>query len=1222
MKLTRFKLRLWMLEIPVWVAGLLWAMSAGADSLPSNGLDVSLNKPLQSSPSRLVQDPLGGAARARMQAAYGRLPLGFEPNQGQADPSIRYLSRSTSADIFLERNEVVLQWRSGSRFSLAAHKSTPGGAKPPAQIRLQWLDGNPTPEVRGENLLARKSHYLAGDSNSWRLNVPNYSRIRYKAIYPGIDLVFYGNPELLEYDFDLSPGADPSTIALRFESSGARAGSSVSVDENGDLLLPTREGAIRQRKPLAFQQTQGTRTSVACRYVIADDGMTVGFELGAYDASLPLIIDPVLSYSVTGIGGSAIAVDAQGQAYVAGIANPAFLPATGAFQPSPGGGTCVSGPNTIPCPDILIAKLNPSGTDLVYSTFLGGSGSDYAYGIAVDPAGNAYVTGATSSTNFPVTAEALHTSHDRNVCGSISPTAPCNNAFVTKLNATGSALVYSTYLNGASGGVGSNAIALDSLGQAYVTGDRPSGSFVTKLNASGTTAIYSAAAVGGAAIAVDNAGSAYTTGRRGTDSFVSKLSPDGATVIYSFRLGGTFTAFSAPPEEVEALTGIAVDTAGNAYVTGYTAYHDFPTTPGSAFPTPPGLGICGNSLCRDAFVSKLNSTGTALDYSTFLGGDSIDYGTGIAVDSSGNAYVSGVTRSSNFPSVQAPSTVPAGGAFVAKLNSRGAALMFATTLGTGQTTEGANAVAVDGLGSVFVTGTVGPSFPSITGALQIQEGANSGFVARFFDDLLLFVPVILSSAGQNNSFFTSEMTLTNRSTREVTLEYTYTAAFGGGGGKATDTLPAGRQRVVPDAIAYLRSLGIPIPEAGNRGGTLVVRFSGLSSPTEGAVTVRTATPVTQGRVGLAYQGIPRGLTKPSYLFGLRHDVTDRSNVAIQNAGVAAEGSITLRITLFSGEPSFPAVSQTLPDEVLEPGEFRQLTGILQAGGLSLTNGFARIERISGAAPYFAYAVINDQASSDGSFIAPVPDGASPARGGLTIPVIVESGSFNSDLVLANSSPVAKIVRMTLVAEGIQTPDSMATVDIALRSQEQLLLPGLVQWMRQRGAGGLASTANPYVGALFLTVSDGDIGGIYAAARTSSRGETGGHYGVSYAAVPFGDSTLPSVWIHGLQQNAENRSNLGLLNTGEADSSSDTFRLELYDGDSGQKVATVENLQVAPKRLLQIGSLFEKYAPATRQGYLRVSRVEGNNPFIAYSVINDGASPGERSGDGAYLSSSP
>jgi hypothetical protein len=308
--------------------------------------------------------------------------------------------------------------------------------------------------------------------------------------------------------------------------------------------------------------------------------------------------------------------------------------------------------------------------------------------------------------------------------------------------------------------------------------------------------------------------------------------------------------------------------------------------------------------------------------------------------------------------------------------------------------------------------------------------------------------------------------------------------------------------------------------------------------------------------------------------------------------------------------------------VLAPGEFRQLTGILQAGGLALTNGFVRVERVAGVAPYFAYAVINDQASSDGSFIAPVPDGVALAPSGLTIPVIVESGSFTSELALTNGSTVSKVVRLALVADGIQTPDSTASVTITLRSQEQLILPNLVQWMRQRGAAGLGSTAQPYVGALFLTVSGGDVAGIYANARTSTRGEGGGQYGVSYAAIPYGTSVLPSVWIHGLQQNAENRSNLGLLNTGETDGSSNTFRLELYDGENGQKVSTVEGLQVAPKRLLQIGSLFEKYAPATRQGYLRVFRTSGTNPFIAYSVINDGASPGQRTGDGAFLSSSP
>lgn len=733
MKLPRFKLRLWMLEIPVWIVGLLWAMSARADRLPSERPDKLLNNALRSSPSQSVQDPLGGAARARTQAAYGRLPLGFESNQGQADPSISFLSRSTNAGLFFKNNEVVLQMQGSVRPSVAVANTKSIASDQHAQIHLQWLGARANSEILAEHPLNRKSHYLSGDPTSWRINVPNYSRLRYKAVYPGIDLVFYGNPELLEYDFVLAPKADPSAIVLRFGGlNAADSKPSMRVDENGDLLLATKVGFIRQHKPVAFQITKSGRTVVASQYVILKNGTTVGFELGSYDPNLPVTIDPVLSYSVTGVGGSAIAVDVQGQAYVAGIANPAFVPAAGAFQASPGGGTCVSGPNTIPCPDILIAKLNSAGTDLVYSTFLGGSGSDYAYGIAVDPLGNVYVTGATSSTNFPVTANAVNPAHSRSVCGAISATAPCSNAFVTKLNSMGTALVYSTYLNGASGGVGGNAIAVDALGQTHVTGDRLSGGFVTKLNGAGTTAMYSASSVGGAAIAVDRAGSAYTTGRKGTDSFVSKLSPDGA-VLYSYRLGGTFTTFSAPPEEVEALTGVAVDTVGNAYVTGYTAYKDFPTTPDAAFPVPPGLGICGNSLCRDAFVSKLNVTGTALVYSTFLGGDSIDYGTGIAVDAAGNAYLSGVTRSANFPSVPAGSPAAQGGAFVAKLNASGSGLIFATTLGTGQTTEGSSAIAIDSSGSVFATGTAGPSFPTTAGRFKLK--LEPAMVASLRDSL-------------------------------------------------------------------------------------------------------------------------------------------------------------------------------------------------------------------------------------------------------------------------------------------------------------------------------------------------------------------------------------------------------------------------------------------------------------------------------------------------------
>jgi hypothetical protein len=226
-------------------------------------------------------------------------------------------------------------------------------------------------------------------------------------------------------------------------------------------------------------------------------------------------------------------------------------------------------------------------------------------------------------------------------------------------------------------------------------------------------------------------------------------------------------------------------------------------------------------------------------------------------------------------------------------------------------------------------------------------------------------------------------------------------------------------------------------------------------------------------------------------------------------------------------------------------------------------------------------------------------------------------------VLANRSAVPRLVQLAFVSDTVQAPESMAMVSILVPSQEQRILPNIVQWMRQQGASGLGPPEQIHVGALFLTVQDGDMSELYAGARTSTSSEDGGQYGVSYAAVPYGSAGLTSnKWIYGLQQNEENRSNLGLVNTGEIDGSLDRFRLELFDGDSGQKITTVEGIEVGPKRLVQIGSLFEKYAPTIRQGYVRVSRTSGNNPFIAYSVINDGASPGQRTGDGAFLSSSP
>ncbi len=489
------------------------------------------------------------------------------------------------------------------------------------------------------------------------------------------------------------------------------------------------------------------------------------------------------------------------------------------------------------------------------------------------------------------------------------------------------------------------------------------------------------------------------------------------------------------------------------------------------------------------------------------------------------------------------------------------------------------------------------------------------------DPPTLFVPIVLSASGQGSSFFTSELTLTNRSSQNASLEFTYTgaAAFGGGGGTATDALAAGRQRIIPDTIAYLKSLGIPIPP-GNHGGTLVVRFNGVSNSAEGSVTVRTTTVAPGGVAGLAYAGVPReGLLNGSvYLCALRQNGTDRTNIAMQNAGSAAAGDITLRVTVISGDAANP-LQRTLPDEVLPPGGFKQIGQVLTSNGLSLSNGFVRIERINGTAPFYCYAVINDQANSDGSFVPPVLENAMAGRVGLTLPVIVETSAFSSELVATNFSSTAKTLRCSFVADGILNPNSTALFFLALQPGEQRIIPNLVQQLRDTGVTGLGAVGS-LAGSLFVVAEAGDLSGIFVGARTSAAGG-GGKYGLFYAAVPFGAASQANTWLFGLQQNLNNRTNLALVNTGETDSSSNNFTIELFDGETGERVATLTPSRTA-RKWDQIGSVLGFSSRPTNQGYAKVSRTSGTNPFVVYAVINDGGRPNERTGDGAYIASSP
>ena len=503
--------------------------------------------------------------------------------------------------------------------------------------------------------------------------------------------------------------------------------------------------------------------------------------------------------------------------------------------------------------------------------------------------------------------------------------------------------------------------------------------------------------------------------------------------------------------------------------------------------------------------------------------------------------------------------------------------------------------------------------------LVISAGFNPGDAPVGTDTMTTFVPVILTAAGRNNSFFTSELTLTNRGSEPAILNYTYTADAGGGSGMATDMLGPHQQKIRSNAIDYLRGLEVPIPETGNRIGTLRVDVSGSSDV---SVVVRTTTAVPEGRAGLAYLGIPgnEGFQDEAvYLSGLRQTPLDRSNVALQNMG--AEGSITLRTTVFSGHPADPS-PHMLDDQTLGPGEFHQFNGVLGEKGHPMWGGYVKVERVEGTAPFYAYGVINDQANSDGSFVFPVSASSLAGAMGQTLPALVEINQFTTELTLTNFSDQPKRLMFTTTHDKIETADNTAGFGpLDLAPGHQFIIPNAIQQARLLFQ---LDVPTGLVAPLFATAVGGDMSGIVIGARVVAQADpedmSKGQYGVFYTAVPQGAGFTGSAWVDGLQQNEENRSNLALVNTGEVDDGESVFSLEIYDGETSQLVATVSNADttVAAKGFHQINAILSKYAPGTTQGYVRIRKVSGSNPFLAYGVVNDGGSPGERTGDGAYI----
>jgi uncharacterized protein (TIGR03437 family) len=726
---------------------------------------------------------------------YASLPMNFEPNVGQAPRGVHYIARGARYSVRLESSGAVLL------------------LEPSRRIAISFPRGRTKMLPQGVDRQEGKVNYLLGNlSHNWHSNVPTFGRVRYEAVYPGIDVVYYGQQGRLEYDFQVAPHADPSRIRLHFEGAGRPR-----LEENGDLVFSSVSEMFRQHQPVAYQERNGVRTSVEAHYRVLPSG-DAALALGTYDASLPLVIDPTLSYAsyLGGSGNDAISsikVDATGALYVAGFTSSASFPTVGGVQAGYKGVNAAG--QYFQFGDAFVAKFSPTGT-LVYCTYLGGSDDDLAAALAIDASGNAYVAGATRSTDFPVTAGAIQSKFGG---ASEDPFMKTGDAFVVKLNPAGSQILYATYLGGsmndmalgiatdASGNVAvvgatlstnfpttPDAISTTFRGAANLAIQDTGDGFLTRLDATGKL-LYSTY-IGGQShdyargVALDAQGNAYLCGSTfssnfpvtdgvaqkafhgvesstdfthySDDAWVMKVSAQG-TIVYSTYLGGSFrdTAF-----------GIAVDALGNAYVTGHTMSNDFPVTNNSKYGGTGGNGQAGDFVLGDAFVTKLSPDGSTLVYSMYLGGPGDEIGDDVTVDASGNAYVVGYTLSTNFQVTSdalqktfgglggqgtdtggppPEGTFNFGDSFISKLDPQGAMLYSSFFGGSGD--DVAMAVAVDSGGNVYIGGnTMSHDLPLGSHPVQTTFAGSTilgprgdAFVAKFdFGGKLQAVPAKIS----------------------------------------------------------------------------------------------------------------------------------------------------------------------------------------------------------------------------------------------------------------------------------------------------------------------------------------------------------------------------------------------------------------------------------------------------------------------------------------------
>jgi uncharacterized repeat protein (TIGR01451 family) len=872
---------------------LLTALFVGAKKTVHTSQPVAASAAKSPLPAPPAQKPAWDeATKKRMLPAIAKIPMSFEVNQGQTDKQVQFLSRGAGYTLFLTRDAAVLALpvpasdpapAPRSAASAEAHPLPYVGTNSrfgnPAQrgkrseevLTMRVVGANQEAQVTGEDKQRAQSNYYIGNIPSqWRTNIANYGKVRYAGIYPGVDLVYYGKQKQLEYDFVVNPGADPNAIALNFGGNAdGRKHIPLTINRSGDLVAKLKTGDASFHKPVIYQTKNNEKISVEGRYILKADGR-VGFQLGAYDRSKQLIIDPVLSFS-TYLGGSSNDIG-YGVTYGIDHGEPTLVGSTSSVDFPQAKALYPYGGNL----DVFVSKYNPTLTELVFSTYIGGSGNDVpsqvtqdiygdvffvgystspnfpvrgpvfqktfkggsvtgdaivvevesadlylewssylggssddqAFGVAVDTPGNVFVSGHTTSTDFPVTAGAYQTT-----CP-VDSSGGCSTSFVSEVNPKGTALVYSTYLGGSNGlGESAYGIALDANDDAYLSGITGSPNYPTTPGAYQTQC--------------------GTDGlcNESYDGFVTELNPSGTGIVASTFLGGNNFDYTA---------GIVVSPTA-VYVSGSTVSPDFPVTANAAQPTYGGNSagcVFTTGTCGDVTISKFNTALTTLEYSTYLGG-SLDENPGLSmgVDSNGYMYVVGQTDSPNFPLVDAMQPTYGGGssdAFITQLTPQGG-FGYSTYFG-GNGEDFAYRLTFDPSNNLYVTGgTLSTNFAVTAHAPQKICGTDGNCNGGFFD--AWFSKIMLSA----------DLSMTNRTSAKIAsganLSYALTAKNNGPDTAlsvtVTDATPTGTTFVSVSANTG-NCTGPPVGGTGNVTCTVGTMASGTTFKITMVVNVNAA----------------------------------------------------------------------------------------------------------------------------------------------------------------------------------------------------------------------------------------------------------------------------------------------------------------------------------------------------------------------------------------------